>query len=93
MAAFGRSEIGELIRITSGLHTKMPNHFERNILCQYTDVKYTGLFNNFPAQIAHLHGYCQPFRRFTYLKGSVDNAAVVRLVFRCQNMQTAGQLK
>lgn len=86
-ASFEAYNIGELVGIPSGLHAEVADGLEGDILSQNADIELAGLLDDFPGQVAHLAGDCQPGGIGCHLHAGVDDASVVFLIRSGQHEQ------
>ena len=76
-AALRSGNVLEFVHFPSGLHTEMANGFKGDVLCQHADIEYAGFLDDFPGQVLHLAGNCQPGGLSSHLHAGVDDTAIV----------------
>ena len=92
VAPLGAGEAFKLRCIPSGLHTEVPDGLKGHALCQHADIELAGRLNDFPGQVPHLAGNCQPRGIGSHLDAGVHDAAVILFILRGEHKQTVGQI-
>ena len=87
VASFEACNVCKLIHIPAGLHAEVADGLEGDILGQNADIEFAGLLDDFPGQVAHLAGNCQPGGIGCHLHAGVDDASVVFLICSGQHEQ------